>query len=71
MPNLLKKDEAINVVYSTCVIIPEYCYDYFLDKYNSNGKVPYNNFINSLSTEKDPDDHIIYIVNKILIFFSI
>ena len=41
----------------------------FSDKYNSNDKNSYNNFINSLSTEKDPDDHIIYIVNKILIFY--
>ena len=65
--DIIKKGEAINVHYSTCVIIPEYCFDYFVKKFEKKtiDSKEDDNLEFLLGTDKESEDYIYYSDNKL------
>ena len=64
---MIKKGEAINIYYSTCVIIPEYCFEYFVKKYDNKSSClnDMDNLVNLLGADKESEDYIYCIDNKL------
>ena len=56
----IKKETAVKVDYITCVIIPEFCYDYYLKKYNDNNFGKFADIVNKLDCDNDSIDYMVY-----------